>query len=65
MKLRDPDWLIIVALIWVFPLTLMVTFLVIYHLQLVSGNLTTNEHRNFWRYDYFKVGGGSGGRIGT
>lgn len=26
-----------------------------YHGQLVSANLTTNEHQNFYRYEYFKV----------
>lgn len=33
----------------------MVGLLGCYHAQLISANLTTNEHQNFHRYEYFKV----------
>jgi hypothetical protein len=51
------DCLVLLAVAYVAVVAVVVVMLLGYHLQLVAMNLTTNEHHNFWRYEYFKVRG--------
>jgi hypothetical protein len=48
------DLLVFGTLIYILSFALMVGALAVYHTQLIALNLTTNEHQNYWRYDYFK-----------
>jgi hypothetical protein len=57
LRLVGLDVLVLVSLVLVLAIGLMVGALAFYHVQLVALNLTTNEHHNFWRYEYFKVSG--------
>jgi len=48
------DLLVFGTLLYILSFALMVGALAVYHTQLIALNLTTNEHQNYWRYDYFK-----------
>lgn len=48
------DVLVFFMLLYVSLITVMVAMLGCYHSQLLAANLTTNEHHNLWRYDYFR-----------
>ena len=50
------DIFVFASLIYIALMALMVGMLAFYHTQLMAVNLTTNEHHNFARYDYMKVG---------
>jgi hypothetical protein len=49
------DVLVLLVSMYVSGITLMAAMLTFYHVQLLAVNLTTNEHHNLWRYEYFKV----------
>jgi len=48
------DLLVLGTLLYVLSFAVMIGALAVYHVQLIALNLTTNEHQNYWRYDYFK-----------
>ncbi|KAJ8605201.1 hypothetical protein CTAYLR_000424 [Chrysophaeum taylorii] len=48
------DWALVATQVWFVPFILFGVAMVVYHAQLVGSNLTTNEHMNFHRYDYFR-----------
>lgn len=48
------DWKLILAQIWFVPFILFGLAMVTYHTQLIHANLTTNEHMNYHRYEYFR-----------
>lgn len=54
LKRAGFDMLVFLTLLYVLSLGLMVGALAGYHSQLVALNFTTNEHQNYWRYDYFR-----------
>jgi len=45
---------LICAQLWFIPFMLFGVAMVAYHAQLIYSNLTTNEHINLHRYDYFQ-----------
>ena len=48
------DLLVLLTGLYILAFALMVGALAVYHAQLIALNLTTNEHQNYWRYEYFK-----------
>ena len=58
LRHAGPAWdpLVLLTLLYLLGFGVMVSLLACYHGQLVGANLTTNEHQNFYRYEYFRVG---------
>ena len=52
------DWYMFLSLVYVGIFIVPGLMMLSYHMQLVSKNLTTNEHQNMYRYDYLKDSSG-------